>query len=146
MQSDSVMDRHRHVLGILYVVFSGLLALVALGLFAAMMFGAMATDDARERTEVMWVGGIMAGLLLLLSLPGFIGGFGMLKRRAWSKVLTSVLAVLNLPNFPIGTALGIYTLWFWLQPNARQLFFPPDTTEPRGPELGGPNIRRPLVT
>jgi membrane protease YdiL (CAAX protease family) len=145
MQSTYVMDRHRHVLGILYVVFSALLAVGALAGFAVLMFGALASSDAEERAEILGVGGVLAGLLLLLSVPGFIGGIGLLKRRAWSKVLTLILAVLNLPGFPVGTALGIYTVWFWLQPNVRPLFFPQES-EPRGPELGGPDLRRPLST
>jgi hypothetical protein len=145
MQSDNVLDRHRHVLGILYVVFSGLLALAALGLFAMLALGSLYADEAEERAGLLGVGGVMALVLLVLALPGFIGGIGMLRRRAWSKVLTLILAVLNLASFPVGTALGIYTLWFWLQPNARRLFFP-QSPESRGPQLGGPDIRRPLPT
>ncbi|HEX8435492.1 hypothetical protein [Archangium sp.] len=145
MQSANVLDRHRHVLGILYVVFSALLALVAFAMFAAIVFGALATSEAEERVGILGVGGVMATLLLVLALPGFIGGIGLLRRRAWSKVLTLILAVLNLASFPVGTALGLYTIWFWLQPNTRPLFFPQER-EPRGPTLGGPDLRRPLPT
>jgi hypothetical protein len=145
MQSTSDLNRHRRVLGILYVVFSALLALGALGVFAMFVSGALPSSNVEERKRILWAGGVLATLMLLLSLPGFIGGVGLLKRRAWSKALTLILAVLNLLSVPIGTALGIYTIWFWLQPDVRGLFFPPES-EPRGPEIGGPNIRRPLAT
>jgi hypothetical protein len=69
----------------------------------------------------------------------------MMKRRAWSKLPILIAGILSLLNFPIGTVLGIYTLWFWLQPNSEQLFFP-RASEPRGPQPGGPNLQRPLIT
>lgn len=142
MQSASDLDKHRKALGILYVVFSALLALAGLGVFAAFVLGALSSTDEDARI-VLGLGGALAAFLLLLSLPGFIGGIGLLRRRAWSKALTLIVAALSLPNFPIGTALGLYAIWFWLQPNTERLFFP-QRSEPRGPELGGPDFRRPL--
>jgi hypothetical protein len=91
------------------------------------------------------MGGALAAFLLLLSLPGFIGGIGLLRRRPWSKVLTLIVAMLSLANFPLGTALGLYTVWFWVQPNAERLFHFRGR-EPRDSELGGPGFRRPLIS
>jgi hypothetical protein len=145
MQSASDLDKHRRVLGILYVAFSALHALGALVVFALLMLGVLSSSEEEGRVVALGLSGVLVAFLLLLSLPGLIGGIGLLKRRAWSKVPTLVVAVLSLFSFPIGTALGIYTLWFWFQPNTRRLFFPREP-EPRGPELGGPDVRPPLVT
>jgi hypothetical protein len=145
MQSASVLDRHRQALGILFVVFSALLALVALGVLAVFVLGVRSASDQGGRAMAVVMGIAVTAFLLLLSLPGLIGGLGMLRRRAWSKVVTLIVAVLSLPSFPLGTVLGIYAIWFWLQPNSSRLFFP-QGQEPRGPELGGPGIRRPLIT
>ena len=57
-------------------------------------------------------------------IPIFTFGFGLLKlaaglglrtRRAWAEKLSIVLAVLMLFSFPIGTALGIYTIWVYVE-------------------------------
>jgi hypothetical protein len=145
MQSASDLDKHRKALGILYVVFSGLMAVAGLAVFSAFVLGALSSPEEDSRLVALGVGGALAAFLLLLSLPGFIGGIGLLRRRPWSKALTLIVAVLSVPNFPIGTALGVYTLWFWLQPATERLFFHRER-EPRGPELGGPHFRRPLIS
>jgi hypothetical protein len=45
-----------------------------------------------------------------------------LKYQQWGRILALVLAVLNLLAFPIGTALGSYTLWVLLNDEAELLF------------------------
>lgn len=146
MQSTNVLDQHRKVLGILYLVFGGLWALGGIALMAVFMAGALPEARTGPERAVILMVGVAGGLLLLgLAAVGIIGGVGMLRRRAWAKVPTLIAGLLGLLHFPIGTALGIYTLWFWLQPNA-PLLFSPRGFEPRGPELGGPGFRRPVAT
>jgi hypothetical protein len=38
-------------------------------------------------------------------------GISLLARKPWGRVLGIVVAILSLVKFPVGTALGIYTLW-----------------------------------
>jgi hypothetical protein len=60
--------------------------------------------------------------VVLLSAPGIIAGVGLLGFHSWARILALVLAVLNLPGFPIGTLLGIYTLYALLDDDAAHLF------------------------
>lgn len=145
MESAYVMDRHRRVLGILHVAFGTLWVLAGVGALLVFAFGALSEQAPRERTAVVTVGSLLSGVLFLLAVPSFLAGFGMLKRRAWSKVPAMLIGLLSLLNFPVGTALGIYTLWFWFQPNAARLFFP-QTPPTRDSEVGGPGLPRRLVT
>ena len=57
--------------------------------------------------------GVMAALSLLTS-------YGLLSRKPWARTLAIVLAILSLIKLPLGTALGIYTLWA-LAPRAAEL-------------------------
>jgi zinc-ribbon domain len=45
---------------------------------------------------------------------GFFAGWGLLRREPWARLLTLVLSFLALFNIPLGTALGIYSLWVLL--------------------------------
>ncbi len=46
---------------------------------------------------------------------GFFAGWGLMHREPWARVLVLVLAFLVLfINIPIGTAVGIYTMWVLL--------------------------------
>ncbi len=63
---------------------------------------------------------------LCFFLPGVIAyilaGFGLLKYKSWARILAIILAILNLILFPIGTALGIYTLVIMFNDEAEALF------------------------
>lgn len=51
-------------------------------------------------------------LVAVLSIPGFLGGVGILKRRRYARILLLVLGTINLVSFPaLGTILGVYTIW-----------------------------------
>jgi hypothetical protein len=52
--------------------------------------------------------------LVAISIVGLIAGWGLLTWKSWARMLTIILGILNLLNFPFGTALGIYTLWVLL--------------------------------
>jgi hypothetical protein len=64
--------------------------------------------------------------VLCCFLPGIIvyvlAGYGLLNYRSWARILAIILAIFNLILFPIGTALGIYTLIIMFNDEAEALF------------------------
>ena len=56
-------------------------------------------------------------------------GFGLLAHKAWARYLAIVVAVLGLINFPIGTLIGLYTLWVLFQERAADYFQPQPAPE-----------------
>ena len=58
--------------------------------------------------------GAISTLLLLKAVVGVIAGWGLLQRESWGRVLALIVAFVSLINFPIGTMLGVYTLWVLL--------------------------------
>jgi hypothetical protein len=62
--------------------------------------------------------------MAILSLPGIVAGYGLLRRLNWGRVLAIVIGILNLVNFPVGTVIGIYALWVLMQPAAADYFSP----------------------
>lgn len=50
-------------------------------------------------------------MLLILSIPFFLAGWGVFKKRNWGAVLAVIAGILNLTSIPLGTALGIHTFW-----------------------------------
>jgi hypothetical protein len=72
------------------------------------------------------IGAVVAGMLVIFSLPKIIAGIGLLMWKNWARYLTMVLAVLQLFNIPVGTAIGAYSLWVLLQDETEQLFLEGD--------------------
>ncbi len=58
--------------------------------------------------------------LLLTAIAALVAGIGLLDRRPWARVAALVVAFLSLLNPPLGTALGIYTIWVLLPSQAEQ--------------------------
>jgi hypothetical protein len=59
---------------------------------------------------------------MVLGIPGMVAGYGLLRRKAWGNILAMVVGFLGLVNFPLGTAIGIYTFWVLLQDSAADYF------------------------
>jgi hypothetical protein len=128
------MQTHVKVLAVLFIVFSALGVLFAVGMGA--MFGiagmAGAAADPEDAAIVLPVLGIAGSLLtiffLAISLPGLVAGFALLSYRPWARILGIVLCAINLINFPFGTVLGAYGLWVLLNKDTERLFSTPSLT------------------
>ena len=53
----------------------------------------------------------IGGMMIAAAVAGALAGWGLMERRPWARMLAIVLGILALFNAPLGTALGIYTLW-----------------------------------
>lgn len=116
------LDQHVKILGWLNVVFGVLYLLfgACAGLFMISV-GALSGDP--EAVPVLGVVAIfLGGFMLVMALPGLAAGVGLLKRRNWGRILAIIVGVLNIPNFPLGTAIGVYTLYVLLQSEAAAYF------------------------
>jgi len=115
----SDLDNHRRILGIALIAINALtvLAGIAVSLFFAFAGMMMVSEEAQARDQVAYwlMGGGLSACVLAFGLPGVIAGIGLLKRRRWSRVLALIVGILGLFNFPLGTCLGIYAIWFYAQ-------------------------------
>ena len=126
------MKGHIRLVGILHIVMTILNVLVASAALALYAFGASALGLAVGQESAQGGGivfGILAGLgliggviLLLPSLPGFLGGYGLLRSRPWARWLVAVVSVIYLFYFPLGTLLGAYSLWVLFHKNSGLVF------------------------
>ncbi len=116
------MGKHIEILGWLYIVFGaiGLIAGIAFFLFFASL--AVLPDDPTGSGVLLLVGWFIAGLFIVFSIPEIIGGIGLLKRQNWARILVIILGFLSLLEIPIGTAIGIYTLWVLLKEESARYF------------------------
>jgi hypothetical protein len=111
----SRLERHLRTLGTLWMAIGGLFLVPALGL---MVFGQGLHFMLHEREP--WPGifqlllYVAGGTLVILAAGGICVGMGLMQRRPWARVAAIVLAVLALFHPPLGTALGVYSLWVLL--------------------------------
>jgi hypothetical protein len=105
------MQKHITVLGALYVGWSILHIIGAIVVFLILAGGSALSRNPHAFVLGTTLGTIIATVLLLKGIPELIGGIGLLKNRSWSRILILILGCINLLHIPLGTALGVYTLW-----------------------------------
>jgi zinc-ribbon domain len=114
------LEQHLRILGVLWLVVSILRIIPALTLMGFGHFGFPFLFPGRFQFPgflVPILGGIGA-FLSVTAVAGLAAGWGLLDRRSWARTLAIVLGIIKLIEFPIGTALGIYTLWVLVSPGA----------------------------
>jgi hypothetical protein len=115
------MKNHITVLAALRIGWSAMGILSAIIVFVAVVGGGLISGDETAIAITSLVGTIIGTIILVLSLPGLIAGIGLLRLRPWSRMLTLILAVLDLMAIPIGTIFGIYAIWVLIQDETVQL-------------------------
>jgi hypothetical protein len=116
------IDTHVRVAAWLHIVMGALAASTLL--FIGLAFGAFgafmvsAANDPQATGVLAWIGGFGATLLIFfigLAALEIAGAAMLLGGNGGGRVLTIIFSILALANFPIGTAIGVYSLWALLR-------------------------------
>jgi hypothetical protein len=113
--AQSRLERHLRTLGVLWMVIGGLFLIPAVGL---MVFGQGLHLMLHEQEP--WPGlfqlllYVAGSTLMILAAGGVCVGLGLMQRAPWARTAAIILAVLALFHPPLGTALGVYSLWVLL--------------------------------
>ena len=135
------MDKHVTLVGILNIVYRSVVILGA-GLLFALAVGFGPLFDALVRTGsirpdevpvelldiIPVILSVIAGLMVIVSVVGIIGAVGVLKKREWGRIVLLVVSFFSLARIPLGTVLGIYSIWVLLNQKTIRLFDTSATT------------------
>jgi hypothetical protein len=116
------MRQHVTIVATLQIVFGVLKLLLAAIIFVVFAAGGLISGDLQAMAIIGTVGLIVVVFLVALAIPGIVGGIGLLKGKSWARILVLVLAVLDLLDFPLGTAVSVYTIWVLLNGETSALF------------------------
>jgi len=116
------VTRNLQTLGILWCVFgayrilTGLIGMFFLRMVATNAFGSGWPFNGHMPPHLpgAWMSfllPVIATLTITSAALAFLTGYSLLSRQPWGRTLAVVAAILALFKFPLGTVLGIYTLW-----------------------------------
>jgi hypothetical protein len=115
---------HRHILGILWVIY-GFFHLVAAGILFVMgttfFPHLIAMNPPRNGPPLAFLPPLIVFISVLILAKGLLalaGGVGLLQRSPWARTITLISAFLGMLSIPFGLALGIYSLWVLMSTNA----------------------------
>lgn len=118
------MENHKRILGFIYII-SGSVQILGMILLATLFELFIPFISELAEPEAQWVFAwllpfiriIAIGVVLLFAIPAIIAGAGLLNQKKWALTLVLILGCLKLFSFPIGTAIGIYTIWVYAGDN-----------------------------
>jgi predicted membrane-bound dolichyl-phosphate-mannose-protein mannosyltransferase len=105
------MEKHINIIAALHIGLSILGILSGIFVFIILNFAGGMSNDHQAQIVLSIIAQVLIGFIVFLSLPGIIAGIGLFKRKEWARILTLIISVLDLINFPIGTAVGVYSIW-----------------------------------
>lgn len=124
------MDLHAHkrTLGIVHIIYGSILAIaylfigIILSSFAPFIIEMIQEEEGLEGAALFeMVAGIVKvvfGFIFLFSaLPSVIGGIGLLQKKNWGLIITLIAGCISIFSFPFGTAVGVYTLYVYIEDN-----------------------------
>jgi hypothetical protein len=123
-----MMETHIKVLSVIDVILGALTAIVGAGLVVALGLAGVGIDLTEAPGGVagaafLGVAGVISGLVLLaIGVFGIVVGLNLRARKHWARVAQIIYGALQLPNFPFGTAFGIYSLWAMLSRSGQAEF------------------------
>ena len=131
------MEKHISLVGILNIVYESLSILGAFVLFViAMSFRYFFQFISRYSHHGMdeippeiidivpFILTVIGIFLLIFSIIGLIAAIGVLKKKEWGRITMLVMSFFNLIRIPLGTILGVYTIWALLNDETIRLFNP----------------------
>jgi len=114
------MEVHKRILAILYIISGSLqmLAMLIVSAFISIIIPFIMDEAGPDAQWVfVWIVPfiriIAIVVILFFAIPSIIGGIGLLNNKSWALTLLLVLGCFKLFSFPIGTAIGIYTIWVY---------------------------------
>jgi hypothetical protein len=131
------MQKHITLAGILNIVCSSLAIIGSLVLFAIaigfryfmeFIFNMDQNGSHEVPPEVLNIVPIIlvfiGALILIVSIVGIIGAVGVIKKKEWGRITLLVVSFLHLIHIPLGTILGVYSIWVLLNDETIRLFNP----------------------
>ena len=115
---------HKHITAVaaMHIGFGIFNIVAGLVLFLLLSGIGIFSNDKEAEFVLNIVGGSIATFLIVVSIPGIIGGIGLLKYKNWARILVLIISAIGLLNVPFGTALGIYSIWTIVQDETIKLF------------------------
>ena len=116
------MKKHIELLAILHIVYHSVAIVWSVLVIIILAGGGIFTRNLIAMEVLLTLAFVICALVAMFSIPGIIGGVGLLKMKPWGRILALVMGFLALVEIPLGTALGVYTIWVLMNNETIKLF------------------------
>lgn len=125
------IQSHKRILGILHIVYGSLTALlfvfigVIISSFLPFIIEAIVEDEGPETAMIFEMVAsvirmVVTFIFILSAVPSLIGGIGLVQGKNWGLTLCFIAGCISIFSFPFGTALGVYSLYVFIEDNKQR--------------------------
>ena len=108
---------HNKVLGIMHLIYGAMNFVSFLVVIPFFILGIPFLGSGGEAAVIgavfIFLALLIGFLALLFSLPSLIAAYGSFKHKPWARTAGIIAAAFAAIGFPLGTALCVYSLWFY---------------------------------
>ena len=108
---ENTYKTHQKILGALLIAYGAINFTGGIVLLGALNIVQIFVHEIEVIQLVALFSRLIGGILLALSLPAIVAGIGYIQEKEWSKTLGLGVGIVYLLLFPIGTIIGIYSIW-----------------------------------
>ena len=121
------MKKHVTIVGALQIGFSILWLIGAIVLFFVFNIAKEIIPQQEEVPDFVFkildiLGVLLPVFLGTIASLGLAGGIALLSYKGWGRILTIIVSALGCFNIPIGTLIGVYSIWVLMQDDTVKLF------------------------
>ncbi len=108
----------------LHIGYGALKLIAAMIVFLAMRFawGFIPDEDEIAHQVFKTLLSILPSVIAFFGFIDVLAGIALFSYKQWSRVIMIAVSALNCLNIPIGTAIGVYSIWALMKPEVLELF------------------------
>jgi len=112
------LTRRIDLIGYLHIAYGAVLAVLAIFMLVAATIGVFLFPLIASWAVGAGANVTAALILMAIGLPSIFAGIGLIRRYSWARTMIVGLSLIDLFSFPLGTALGAFSLWLLLKKQA----------------------------
>jgi len=119
---ESTMKKHVTFVAALHIGFGIIGIFGAFAMFFIFRFAGSFVEDVDVANAVLhFLGVFLPFAMITFSIIGLVGGIGLLSYRKWARVLVLIASAAECVNIPLGTLMGVYSIWALMQDESIKL-------------------------
>jgi len=115
------MEKHIPVVAWLHMAHGAILLTVGAFMFILLSGAGLVTAESPAILATGLLSIFLLAMFVIFGLPHVIGGLGLYNDKPWARMLVIVMSFIALPAFPLGTAIGVYSLWVLFNDDIREM-------------------------
>jgi hypothetical protein len=122
MEESIKMRKHVTTVAIIQIVRSSLWLIITIASVVGLSIALGVVEDEIAQKVLRIVIVTFPVFLGIFAILGLVAGIGLLSFKPWARIMTLIITGMGCLAIPIGTLIGVYSIWVLMQSESTRLF------------------------